>query len=153
MRHQSGVRSGIARQHGEKNVFLPRERRDLFQPIGPVGGAAEQPQDDETGGAKRLFEIEIDRVIMAQRHEVGEAEGGQTRNRIMGAGQRRQFGIGGRDDDNIARLLRQIDRLDAVADNARLDGQNMHGLAFQRAADGGLVETFFADDHQAHAAR
>ena len=73
MRYQSGIRPGISRQHREKNVFVPRQSRDLLQSVGPVGGAAEQPQDDETGSAKRLFEIEIDRVIMAQRHEVGEA--------------------------------------------------------------------------------
>ena len=64
---------------------------------------------------------------MGQVHQRGEPQFRRLRSqRRAGLGQRREFGVGRRDDDQFGRGLAQIDRLRAVGDLTGLGEEQVH---------------------------
>ena len=110
--HRAGARAGLD---------------DLLDPVGPVGLPAEQAHDDEPGLRDDLLAIEVDRGVVRELHEVGETHGGKRlAERPARRGQRGKLGVGGRQDDDVARGLPEVDGFTAVGDDARLGLEKVH---------------------------
>ncbi|HEX8374648.1 MAG TPA: hypothetical protein VF606_05665, partial [Geminicoccaceae bacterium] len=65
----------------------------------------------------------------------------------MGVGNPEQIGIGERQEDDVARILPEIDRSFALVEGDRVDAQEVHGATSsrERGGDGTLVEALEAD--------
>ena len=71
--------------------------------------------------------VEIDRRVVRELHEVGETHGGKRfAEGVARRRQRGELGVGGRQDDDVARGLSEVDRCAAVGDDARLGLEKMH---------------------------
>jgi hypothetical protein len=65
---------------------------------------------------------------VAELHEVGEAQARQVvAERPGGSRKVRKLRVGGREDQDVGRLLAEVDRLRTVGDHAGLGLQEMHG--------------------------
>ena len=80
--------------------------------------------------------MEVDRERVAQPLQVGEAQAGEAL-RQPGAcgGEAGELGVGGREDDDVAGGLAEIDRLLDVLRPRRDRAQEMHGRAAQAALE------------------
>ena len=68
-----GVRLVVARHHGERDAAPPAALDNLLDTIGPIADAPQQPHQDELGPRDDFVHVEVDREVVAQVHEVGEA--------------------------------------------------------------------------------
>ena len=123
--HQLRIGVCVARQHGEHDAFLPREARDLSQPVSPVGLAAQQPQHDKLRSRQRLLAVEIDRVVVLELQQVGQPQRRRTRL-IVGPRQGREFAVGRREHHHLRRLLVEVDGLGCAVDDAGGGGEKVH---------------------------
>ena len=64
----------VTGQHRERDAVFTGHRFDLIETVGPVGRAAEQTQHDELRAGQGLFDIEINRQIVLELQQIGEAE-------------------------------------------------------------------------------
>ena len=102
-----------------------RHRRfQRFQPldaVGPVAAPAEQPHHHQTGAGEHALDMQVDREVVAERHDVGEPQrrGLPVLGKAfpLGLGEQGEFGVGRAQDRDVARRLAEIDRL-AVLDRA-----------------------------------
>ena len=101
---------------------------------------AEGADDDQARTGDCGVQPIIDRQIVAEIHEVGEAEARRAgAEGGVGARQAGQFRIGGGSENDVARALAEIDRLAAIGDAARLCRQQMHAPAPQRPPSAALM--------------
>jgi len=74
-------------------------------------------------------DVEINAHVVAEVHDVGEAQGGRLRIGLkpprLGVGQGRQFRVGGGQHDDVARRLAQVEGFRSVVDEAGLGGKKM----------------------------
>jgi len=97
---------------------------DLFHSVGPVAAAPKQSHNHEFGAGNDVLDIDIYRHIMAEAHDVSEAQAGAFR--VTSTRQAGQLIVGRRQDDNVARRLAEIDRLLAIEDGTRCGRQKVH---------------------------
>ena len=114
----------IARKHGERNAVLAAGGCDLFHSVGPVAAAPQQSHNDELGAGNDVLDIDIDRHVMAEAHDVSEAQARAFR--VTSTRQAGQLIVGRRQDDNVARRLAEVDRLLAIEDGTRRGRQKVH---------------------------
>ena len=130
---------------------------DLLQPIRPVAAAAEQAQDHQARLGDHLLDIEIDRHRVAELEQVGEPQARRVRRAAgLGRGQAGELGIGRREKDDVARALREVDRLAGIVRRGGPRVEQMHdasGSAEQGRLDRALVERALADHHEPAGAR
>ena len=72
--HQIGVRCVVTGYANERRTFSPRRLLDLFQPVGPISGTADQAHDDQLGVFDHPFDHKIHRQVMLEAHDVREAQ-------------------------------------------------------------------------------
>jgi hypothetical protein len=100
--------------------------------IGPIGAAAEQPRDHQSG-LSDLLHIQVDRQVVAEPHDRGESQGGSSRvvaaESRLGRREQGDLGIGARQHDDVTRGLGKIDRARAVGDHPGFGGEQMHSVA------------------------
>ncbi len=112
---QLGIGPVIAGQAGQLNAARPAGAGDLLDAVAPIGAAAKQAEDDQAGVAQHALDIEIDRERMGEAQEIGEAERGRVGGAVgLGLGQAGQLGVGGREIEDVARALAEIDGLAVV---------------------------------------
>ena len=110
----------VAGQGGEGHAGRRQPDRELLQPVGPVALAAEDPRDDQPRPRGGLVEVEVRRHRMLEVQQRGEAQRQAGSGPLARLGQRRELRVRGGDDDDVGRILAEIDRLRAVGDFARL---------------------------------
>ena len=124
-----------------------------LDPVGPIGGAAEQSGDDQARAGDRRH-IEVDRKIVAETWDRSEPKAGCPRilraAPLLCRGEERDFGIGARQQYNVALALGEIDRGRPVGDRSRCRCEQVHSAAqcSKRRYDGGAIEAFAADHDQ-----
>ena len=69
-----GIRPVVARQQGQLYAAFARQRRQAIDAVRPIAAPAEDPRDDQLGMTSHLVDVEIDRIVVAEPQEVGEAE-------------------------------------------------------------------------------
>ncbi len=80
LRRQSGkalqLRIGliIARDDGEGDIFLAAAFHHLFHAIGPIIHTTQQTHDHQFCGADDVADVKIDGHVVAQVHQVGQAQ-------------------------------------------------------------------------------
>ncbi len=122
-----GVGLVVARQERDLGAGVAAGARDLVDAVRPVAAPAQKPHHDKLGLGDDRLDVEIDRHVVAELHQVGETErretGAQAGARVSQHG---ELGIGGRQHDDVAGRLAEIDRLGPVGDGAGLGGEKMH---------------------------
>ena len=68
--------TGIARKESHGNPASLRLGTKLLHTIGPVGAAAEEPDDDEPRAGDRAGDVLVDRERMAEAEVIGNADFG-----------------------------------------------------------------------------
>ena len=126
---QFGVGLVVAGKEGHRDVPVPAKAGDFVGAMGPIAAPAEKPDDDQLRVGDDVFGVMIDGMVVAEVQQTGEPEAGkipgvQFRPRLR---QRRQFHIGGRQHDDVARALVQMDGVRAVGNSAGLGDKLMHG--------------------------
>ena len=123
---QLDIRLVIAREERQSDVLVAAQLRQTLDAIRPVALTAEGADDDQARTGDRGVQPIIDRQIVAEIHEVGEAEARRAgAEGGVGARQAGQLRIGGGSENDIARTLAEIDRL-AISDTAWLRRQKVH---------------------------
>jgi len=128
-RRKLGIGSLVAGQESERDAALARQPRQAVDAVGPVAAPAEDASDDELRGRCHPLDMEIDRVVVAEPHEVGEPQARPAGARREAALRRREAGdlaVRRRQDDDVARALAEIDRGAAVGDGSGLGGEEVH---------------------------
>ena len=122
-----GVGLVVARQHGERDAVRAAGLGDALDTVGPVADAAEQADNDEPRAGDDRVDVDVDRHVVGELQEVGETEARKVvaEARARG-GEARELGIGGRQHDDVARRLAEVDGFRSVGDDARLGRQKMH---------------------------
>ena len=127
MRGELRVGLIVARQQREGRTGARAGLDDLLDPVGPVGLPAEQTHDDEPRLDDDLLAVEIDRRVVGELHEVGETHGGKRLAECRARGrQRGELGVGGREHDDVAGGLTEVDGFAAVGDDTGLGPEKMH---------------------------
>ena len=123
----------VAGKKGDLDAVFAGHPGDLFDPIRPVAAPAKQPHDNQFGAADDLFGIHIDRHVVTQVKQVGEAQGREIGRIQLPAGDAkgREFRIGGAQENDVAGGLAQIDGFRTVRYSSRRGGKQMHGLPSQ----------------------
>ena len=126
---QFGVGLVVAGKEGHQDVPVPADAGDFVAAMGPIAAPAEKPDDDQLGVGDDVFGVMIDGMVVAEVQQAGEPEAGEIRGvqfrpRLR---QRRQFHISGRQDDDVARRLVQMDRRRTVGNGAGKCCKLMHG--------------------------
>ncbi len=75
--------------------------------------------------AERLLDIEIDRHVVLEVQQIGEAQVGFAQ-RISGAGEACEFAIGGGEEDDCGGRLVEIDSLGSAVDHPGGGGEEVH---------------------------
>ena len=107
----------VARQQRHRRL----QRAQPFDAVGPVAAPAEQAHHDQTGAGEHAPDMEVDRHVVAERHDAGEPQRrgvpvlGEAL--ALGLGEQGEFRVGGAQDRDVSRRLAEIDRL-AVLDRA-----------------------------------
>ena len=126
-RGEFGIGLIIAGNHREGDMPRPTTRDNAFEPVWPIPRAAEQADDHQLRRADDIVDIEIDREVVAELHQIGEA---QHRDVAIEPGSRLgeagELGVGGGEDHDVAGSLAEIDRLRAIGDRPRCGGKQMH---------------------------
>ena len=109
---------------------------DLVDAVRPVAAAAEQPHHDEARVPYDLVDVEIDRKVVRQAHQVGEPQAREIRaicgdGPLACRGEHRDLAVGRREHDDLGRRLTEIDGLVAVRDYAALCRQQVHASGRQ----------------------
>ena len=141
---QFGVRLVVAGQQRQRDAVLAAGLGQLLDPVGPVAPPAQQPRDNQLRVSRDFLDIEIDGQVMAEMQQAGEPQARRVRilrqPPNLGLRQAGDFGVGGGQEDDVARRLAEIDGLRPVLDSPRLCGKKMHGplrkaKAARRATD------------------
>ena len=104
------IRLIVSRQDGERDVAGTAGAGNLFQAIGPIAPTAEEAQHHQLCVCDDRLDMEIDRHRMAEPEHVGEPQCRRLgRPSRLGCGQASKLGIRGRDIDNVAGRLAEID--------------------------------------------
>ena len=124
-RGEFGVGPVVAGKDREGDSTVAAAAGDALDPVGPVGGPAEQAHDDEARTGDHGVDVQVDRKVVSEPQQVGEAETGAV---LLGVGrrERREFGVGGAEHDDIAGSLPEIDGLGSVADGPRRGREQVH---------------------------
>ena len=115
------VRPVVPRQQRHRRF----QRAQPLDAVRPVAAPAEQTDHDEPGAGEYALDMQVHGKVVAERHDVGEAESRGLL--ILGEpfslrfGEQREFGVGRAQDRDVARRLAEIDRF-AVLDRARRCG-------------------------------
>ena len=126
-RQQLRVRLIVAGQKRQRGAVLAARGRDLLDPVGPVAEPAEQPHHHQARARDHRFGVEVDREVVRQVHQVGQAQAGEVLGQIgPRRGQVGELAVGGREHHDGARALAQVDRLGTVRDTAGLGGEQVH---------------------------
>src|SRR3546814_20221473 len=120
----------IRRPPGLKSTATPvptRRSADL-----PVALATQEPHHHQLRGGDHLLDVEVDRHIVAELHEVGEAQAGcglaeRGSNLSLGGGERGQLAVRGREEDDVAGVLPEVDRFRAVPEIGRASWRERGG--------------------------
>ena len=137
-RGEFGVRPVVAGKDRQGDAAVAAAAGDALDPVGPVGGSAEQAHDDEARAGDHGVDMEVDRKIVSEPQQVGETQAGAAFLR-MGRRERGEFGVGGAEHDDIAGRLPEIDGLGSVADGSRRGREQVHPgrrPALRRCGDG-----------------
>ncbi len=119
MRNQIRVFLQIAREHDERLSFALRQLDDAFDPVWPVGFAAEMIDHDRARVLQDIVEIEIDRRRLTQIGDVRQAQARKAGTEpIDHSRQQRERGIGRTENDDLARALIDADNPGRVIDKA-----------------------------------
>ena len=148
----------LARQDGECDAALARQRREPFDAVFPPVEPAEQPHDDNLRVRADALDPQIDRHGMAQVAQMREPHARQRGAFGLPCGREPgEVAVGERQNRDLAGRLAEIDRFDDVVERGCGRGQEMHGrklvLTKKRVSDRGAIETFEADHHQPPFAR
>ncbi len=119
-RRQTRIWLGIARQHRNQRAMSRRRRMQRFQRVVEVAGAAQRSYDDQLRMPRRALDIGIDGHRMLEAHQAGDAQRPCASASAMRGGDRCKLRIGGREEQDVAGRLTEIDRLLAVADRSLL---------------------------------
>ncbi len=129
-RRELRIRPLIARQQGERDAALAAQRRQPIDAIAPIAASAEDPRDDQASMGNHPLDIEIDRIVVAKPHEVGETQAGPIRQRLdqttLRCRQAGDLAVGRREDDDLRRALGEVDCGAAVGDRPGLGGKEVH---------------------------
>ena len=124
---QVGIRLVVAGNRGEGDPLAAADRGDPFDPVGPVADAAEHPQHHQFCMGHDGIDIQVDRHVMFELQEIPEAEARHpVAGPFPGRRQRRKLGIGGRQHDDVAGRLAEIDGFRPVGDDSRRCREKMH---------------------------
>ena len=132
-RHQAeagelGVGLVVARHQGQRDVPAAAALDHLLDAVGPVAHPAQEPHHHQPGVADHGLDVEVHREVVGEVEQAGEAQAGDAVAQAgVGRGQRAELAVGGREHDDVARALAQVDGLAAVRDAAGLGRQEMHG--------------------------
>ncbi len=122
-RRQLRVGLVVAGQDRQRDGAVAAEGAQLLDAVGPVAHAAEEAHDHELRVLHDVVEVFVDRQVVAEKQQVGEAEarriGRQPGARLRQTG---KLGVGRGDEDDVAGRLAEIDGLAAVGDRAGLGG-------------------------------
>ena len=131
-RNEPRIVAILSRQHGKVDLPLLRYSRERLDPVTPPIETAEQPHHDDFGVTPDLVDPEIDRHRMAQVAEMREPHAGEPvlLHRI-GRGKTGKVAVGERQDNNVARRLIQIARLDDIVERRGCGLKEMHCLSEQ----------------------
>src|SRR5712691_4784151 len=144
----------LARQHGEHDPTLARERRQPLDAVAPPVETAEQANEDHLGMGGDAIDPEVDRHRVAQ---IPQRREPQARQRVAlecpGSGEGGKIAVREGQDDHVARRLAEIDRLDGLVERRGGGREQMHRSPEQRARHRGAVEPLQADDDEAAFAR
>ena len=122
-----GIRLVVARKQGERYPALAREGREPLDAIGPISDATQKANDDEPRVPYHALDIEIDREIVGELLEIGEAEHRDgALEPSVGGGEGRKLRIRGGEQHKLARALPEVDRLGAVENAAGCRREKMH---------------------------
>ena len=116
----------VAGQEGYRYSRLAAGTGDLVNAVAPVAATTEQAHDHQPGFGDNRIGIEIDRHVVAEVHQIGEAQIRIGVERRTGIGKQRELGVGGAEENDVARRLSEIDRLRSVVDGTGLGGQKVH---------------------------
>src|SRR3546814_13088294 len=116
----------IRRPPGLKSTATPvptRRSADL-----PVALATQETHHHQLRGGDHLLDVEVDRHIVAELHEVGEAQAGcglaeRGSNLSLGGGERGQLAVRGREEGDLAGVLPGVDRFTALVSDRKNDGR------------------------------
>ena len=107
----------LARQDGECDAALARQRREAFDAVFPPVEPAEQPHDDNLRMRADAFDPQIDRHGMAQVAQMREPHTRQHGLFRLPCGcQAGEVAVGERQNCDLARRLAEIDRFDDVVE-------------------------------------
>ncbi len=125
-RGQLRIRLVVARQQRQRDPILARQRRQALDPVGPISPPTEQPHYDEPRLRQHLLDIEIDRVVVAELEQAGEAQAGRVafalREATLRRGEAGDLAVGRREHDDVCGRLAEIDCGAAIGDGAGLGG-------------------------------
>ena len=117
----------ITRKPGKRDALVPAQGGDFINAIGPVAPPTQQSTDHQLGAADHLFQIQIDGIVMPQMQQVGTAQAGRRWVFLLAAGlsgsETGDFCVSGAENDNIRRVLIQIDSFGPVINSPRCGGQ------------------------------
>ena len=127
---QLRVGTGVARKEGHRNPAGLCLGAKLLHAIGPVGAAAEEPDDNKPRAGNRVGDVLVDRERMAEAEVIGNPDFRHIPFCLPAGHRGRQeadLGISRCQDDDIARRLAEIDCLVGIVEGAALlDPKKMH---------------------------
>jgi hypothetical protein len=111
---QLGIGLIVAGQQGERYVPLAAHGRELLDAVRPIADPAQEAHHHHFGPAHYPVRVEVNREVVAELHEVGEAQARQVVAERPGSSRKvRKLRVGGREDQDVGRLLAEVDRLRA----------------------------------------
>ncbi len=121
------IRLIITRKPGQRDALIPAQGGNFIHAIGPIAPPAQQSPDHQFGAADHLFQIQIDGIVMPQMQQIGTAQAGRRGVFLLAAGlgssETGDFCVGGAENDNIGRVLIQIDSFGPIVNSPRCRGQ------------------------------